>query len=294
MLPSFSCKGILTPLSNIKFSGTDGNRTVTINPAQNVFGSSEIMITVSDDDNAMAATQFSVVIHAKPDADFNVANNCDYEMTVFDNESAINSGHIVDYAWDFADGTSDASQNPSHFYGAAGIYNVSLITTSNYGCLDTASTSLEIYAKPTADFFVNDVCYSEVSLFVNTSSLGAEYLWDFGDDWGISTLESPEYLFSEPSQYMTSLFVTSAQGCRDTITKTTSVFALPTAAFSVENHCFNEEFSPVDESTGTLTDHNWEFGDGNSSTEFSPTHDYADGTFEEILKRNFIKLQTHF
>lgn len=280
-----SSNEFVVPVGNIVFGGADGNRTLTVSPAKDVFGSSTITVTIADDDNAMATTTFNVVVHAKPDADFRVANNCDYETTEFDNESEINSGHIVNYAWNFADGNSASTQNPSHFYGTAGTYAVELIATSNYGCADSASQTVEVYKKPTAEFTISDVCFREASAFKNTSNLGSEYLWDFGDEWGISTLENPEYLFSKPGQYTATLFVVSANGCRDTVSNITTVFALPAAEFEADNHCFNEEMAPTSLSSGNIAAYDWQFGDGNNDNVEAPFYTYtADGEYAISLE----------
>lgn len=43
----------------------------------------------------------------------------------------------VSYAWNFGDGTTSTAQNPSHTYGALGIYTVSLTVTNSLGCTST-------------------------------------------------------------------------------------------------------------------------------------------------------------
>ncbi len=49
------------------------------------------------------------------------------------------------YAWDFGDGsTSGFIQNPSHLYTNVAFYNVMMVVTSDYGCLDTVRHSIQI------------------------------------------------------------------------------------------------------------------------------------------------------
>jgi hypothetical protein len=47
------------------------------------------------------------------------------------------SDGAVKYLWDFGDGTSSTSPDPSHFYNQSGIYNVKLTTWSEDGCADS-------------------------------------------------------------------------------------------------------------------------------------------------------------
>lgn len=62
----------------------------------------------------------------------------------------------------------------------------------------------------------------------------------------------------------------------------------PTAQFSTSNVCFPEDVVFTDESSvasGAITNWNWDFGDGNTSTQSNPTHAYAaDGTYTVELE----------
>lgn len=53
-------------------------------------------------------------------------------------------GTISSYLWNFGDGSTSGSQNPSHTYTSAGTYNVSLTVTDNEGATDNATTSATI------------------------------------------------------------------------------------------------------------------------------------------------------
>jgi hypothetical protein len=56
-----------------------------------------------------------------------------------------NSINAVNSSWDFGDGFGFSSSfNPTYNYSSAGIYTVSLIATSNSGCLDTAYKSVVV------------------------------------------------------------------------------------------------------------------------------------------------------
>lgn len=61
-----------------------------------------------------------------------------------------NSTNAVNTNWNFGDGIGfSSSYNPSYNYLAAGVYTVSLIATSNSGCLDTAYKSIVVIADVT-------------------------------------------------------------------------------------------------------------------------------------------------
>jgi hypothetical protein len=64
--------------------------------------------------------------------------------SVLFNNTSTNS---VNDAWDFGDGFGfSLLANPNYSYNAAGIYTVSLIATSNSGCIDTAYKSIVVVA----------------------------------------------------------------------------------------------------------------------------------------------------
>jgi gliding motility-associated-like protein len=47
-------------------------------------------------------------------------------------------GNIIDWAWDFGDGTYGSGENISHNYSDSGVYMIMLIVTDIGGCMDTA------------------------------------------------------------------------------------------------------------------------------------------------------------
>ena len=51
-------------------------------------------------------------------------------------------GTVTAYLWDFGDGATSASPNPSHTYTAPGVYNATLTVTDNWGATGTASLSI--------------------------------------------------------------------------------------------------------------------------------------------------------
>lgn len=48
------------------------------------------------------------------------------------------AGPAATYSWDFGDGNTSTSQNPTHTYSAAGTYNVCLVVSDGLGCQDTS------------------------------------------------------------------------------------------------------------------------------------------------------------
>lgn len=77
------------------------------------------------------------------------------------------------------------------------------------------------YVKPIED------CYNVTAVdFYNASEVGVSSSWDFGDGVGVSTDESPSYIYALPGIYDVTLVTTDFLGFTDTYTKTISVGAV--------------------------------------------------------------------
>ncbi|MBK7175378.1 MAG: PKD domain-containing protein [Bacteroidales bacterium] len=72
-------------------------------------------------------------------------------MVHFFDTSTIPSGSITSWNWTFGDASAPSSlQNPTHTYATGGVYNVSLTTTSAFGCVKTFHVPL-VYFGPNAN-----------------------------------------------------------------------------------------------------------------------------------------------
>ena len=63
-------------------------------------------------------------------------------------DSTASFGQVVDWSWNFGDGSSSVLQNPSHLYAADGLYNVTLTVTDASGCQDSITHPVTV-ATPT-------------------------------------------------------------------------------------------------------------------------------------------------
>jgi PKD repeat protein len=192
------------------------------------------------------------------------------------------------YAWDFDnDGTVDSTeQNPSYTYDTAGTYTVKLTVTNEAGSDDEVKTAyITAIDVPLADF-VADVTSGELPLTVTFTDLSTggninTWNWDFGDR-STSTEQNPVHTYEKKGTYTVTLTVTNDLGT-DTLKKAKYITVLtgsaegPTAAFTAD---ITEGEAPLtvtftDQSTGDPTGWSWDFGDGTTSTEQNPVHEYT-------------------
>lgn len=100
--------------------------------------------------------------------------------------------------------------------------------TSAAGCVNTDDVVVEVGEYPIANFYTETPTqYAPNSMFdfVNISTGGNAYEWDFGDLIGTSTMEDPSYMYQPlvTANYIVSLIVTSPLGCKDSISTVVQV-----------------------------------------------------------------------
>ncbi len=191
------------------------------------------------------------------------------------------TGNVTAWAWSFGDGQTSTQQSPVHTYAAAGTYTVSLNASNAYGYDLSTQTNLITVLTPPAAAFTANVTGGNAPLtvqFTDTSTGDIDDRhWDFGDGQ-TSTQPNPIHTYLEPGIYTVTLTVSNAYS-EDTETKTGLITVLtpPAAAFSADLNRIpvGGTIQFTDASTGDITTWHWDFGDGETSNEQSPSHTYT-------------------
>ncbi|MBK7433976.1 MAG: PKD domain-containing protein [Chitinophagaceae bacterium] len=239
-----------------------------------------------------------ITINAQPTVNFtgNPLTGC-YPLPVqFTDLSTAGSGSISSWQWDFGDGTSSSVQNPSHTYGAAGNYNVSLRIVNSAGCITvlTKPQYIRISTGVHADFShsLPNTCNPPAVINFQNLSTGSgtlTYLWSFGDG-GTSTLANPSHTYLTAGSYTVRLIVTNNTGCRDTLIRPNAIIigSVNAAFTAADNVCVNSPLSINNTSIPAPVSSAWDFGDGTTSTATNPTKSYSTpGIYTIRLIANF-------
>lgn len=257
----------------------------------NGFGNYNVGLNVISDAGCSNSISNAIDVYPLPVIDFDVNPLCFGGATDFTDQTTIPAGGTINsWQWDFGDGNGDNIQNPTHTYTNPDTYNIELTVETDNGCIDNEIQSVNIFPLPVADFTVNNECFYDELDFQNNSSANASvFEWDFGDG-NIANTENPNHQYNSAGIYAVTLIVNTADACPDTITQNVTAYAQPTADFSVDPACLNENNTFIDNSQITpvdgdqVTGFSWDFDDGNTSTDASPNHIYSgEGVYDVSL-----------
>jgi PKD repeat protein len=148
-----------------------------------------------------------------------------------------------------------------------------------FGAVPVLGFSGDMAVECEADFDYTYVPTTPIHIQFTDMSTGEpnHWFWDFGDG-STSTEQNPVHPYPESGTYEVCLIIIhddSLNYCTDTICK--EIYIPDTVACeAIFDWTVNPDFPPevsfTDLSTGNITDWEWNFGDGNTSTEQNPVH----------------------
>jgi gliding motility-associated-like protein len=199
------------------------------------------------------------------------------------------------YIWNFGDGTSDTSTNPSHIY-AQGIYTVTLVAT-NLHCSQSSSLTDSLIHPLTAAFSdsPNIICQGDAITFTNKtdvlSTAPLSYAWNFGDG-GTGNSTSPVYTFPHSGVYDVRLIATNFVPCHDTAYDKVYVDSISPVSINVTDSVLCRSgyvtFTGIYTTIGN-TGVTWDFGDGDSVLNLNPvSHAY------DVFGTKFVTITAHY
>ena len=278
-----------TGASGYQWNFGDGSPVSTVTSPSHLFTNNTAFIQyyittlVAFNSNGCHDTTFQTVTsYPEPDFQFDVSgqSGCTPLSVNFPTIAG-----AVTYNWTFGDGYTATGAAPVHVYqnlsDTVQQYQVMLVASNPFGCVDTSYSMIEVYPLPTAQFTANPLsgCSPlEVSI-ENQSTLAIENRWIFmNGDTLITNAANQSYTYFNPGPGTITrnlrLRVTSAYGCQAFASAPINVYPQVTAAFS----SITEGCSPLtvnfDDNSQGANNLQWTFGNGFTATGLDPSHVY--------------------
>jgi PKD repeat protein len=248
-----------------------------------------VTLTVSDDSGATGSVSRIVELNTAPVAYGYVTCNgvtCNFNGS----PSSDSDGTIATYLWEFGDGRSALGAIVTHTYSTPGIYLATLTVTDNEGATGMQVRGAIATTPPIPSYTLTCArltCAFDGSASTDPDGSITSYEWYFGDGYtGTGSIASHTYPGS--GTYYTALTVRDNLGISTFVAKHVTVTATlpPSARFTSScTHLacvFDGSMSVAAE--GTLTSHQWQFGDGTWGSGATASHTYAvAGTYSVLL-----------
>lgn len=263
----------------------DGVTSALQNPSHTYTSSGyfDVSLTVTNSFGCTSYLADSNKIYINPPvANFitSVDSGCAPFTTTFTSTS-ISNQPIISYFWNFGDDTLTTSTGTiNHTYPATGIYDVSLVITTQGGCIDTIihQRQIRVGTPPTANFSwtPDSICYGQTVSFTDLSSSSTAWHWYFGDG-GASFQHNPTYQYQDTGLFSVMLIAYN-NGCPDTVVHPDIIRVLPPyPLFSYLQNCANPysvTFTDQSKGADSLV---WDFGDGivDTTNVRNPVHVYT-------------------
>jgi gliding motility-associated-like protein len=103
---------------------------------------SRYIVIVKDDCQTFQVQTQTTVTVIQPDADFNPITDPKFIGLPITFQNLTNNGQ--NYQWDLGDGSTSTMVHPNNIYTVPGTYNITLIATDRYGCVDSITKPITI------------------------------------------------------------------------------------------------------------------------------------------------------
>jgi len=187
------------------------------------------------------------------------------------NSTTITASGGVSYIWD-----DPANSQTASITVTQGTYNVAAIDGN--GCPGTASATVT-ETPPFPITFTGALSHCPGGSTDITASGGTSYVWNDPANSTTATVTLTQGTYTVTAY--------DANQCVSTDDVTITESAVPVAAFVVVDACTGDAVQFIDATTiatGTVTNWDWDFGDGNTSTIQNPMHPYTvPGTYDVTL-----------
>lgn len=200
--------------------------------------------------------------------------------------------NFTSWLWDFGDSQTANIQTSSHQYSDQGTYDVKLTANSPDGCISRITKPVLVYQEPQAAFnppiISGESCTLQNYVFTNQSTFDPliNPTWTWSVDGIVkSNAQNLDFNFDQPDTYSIEL-TAEIPGCSNSFSQNFIIDEVGILVdFSFDNLCMGDETIFTNASIGTAIGFNWNFDDGQSTNQTSPSHTFQSiGSFDVTLE----------
>lgn len=276
--------------ANISYAWNFGNgqTSTATNPPPVTYASAgtfTVSLTVTNSSTGCVNTVTNDIVVSNFAAGINApAEACLGQPVLINDQSTVGANQ---WNWDFGNGQTSTSQDPTIVYTSPGTYTISLLSqNTNSGCQDVATQTIVVNPLPTPTLTPNITigCAPFDVSFTSTPPGAQSYVWNFGDGTTGSG-PNPTHTYTANGTYSVTLSVIDANGCPGTTTEIDLItVTAPIVDFTLDEDdgCspLSVQFTDLSTSPNPTSDPIvswlWDFGDGTTySGQTPPPHLYS-------------------
>lgn len=194
---------------------------------------------------------------------------------------------VATYSWSHGDGSPTFTTLSSHTWtfvntGSVNVaYTVSMTALTSNGCTGGNSQTVSVFANPKAGFVFSPTaaCSPATVTFSNTSTGIAASNWTLGNGVTLAQTDAVTAYSNQPgagsTTFTVTLQVSSANNCRDSITKTVVLYPRPKSVFTADTPACSPQNITFKNNSLDATGYKWDFGDGGTSTVTAASHTFV-------------------
>lgn len=258
----------------------DGATSTLTNPshAYDDTGHYNVVLTVTAINGCTGSAMYTITV-GKPQASFTVSDTVSVCLPYLAQFYNYTVGGAT-YEWSFGDGRTALAPSPTNNYTVGGVYTVTMIATSMYGCKDTTTGRIRVYGYPGSFTYTPLTGCSPLTVHFSSALTNVPNIsWDFADGVisTVSTTDTISHTYTTPGAYVPKLIMSNNAGCvTSSIGLDTIKVSKVTARISLNPGivCPLDSFTMASTSTSfwsPITTYSWTY-DGNTSTVSSPRH----------------------
>jgi gliding motility-associated-like protein len=240
-------------------------------------------------ENCTGSATKTITVRPSPSIDFTATNAaaCKPPLPVTFQDAS--PAPIVKWFWEFGDGSTGTGQTTTHTYNAEGVYDVKVTFTDDKGCEGKITKQAVVkITKPTITITNAGaggcIPYTFTpTIDVNAVDGVATYVWDWADGTTTTTSGSdpiPSHIYTNTGTYPVKVTITTNSGCTETAVMSdpvkTGTKPAPNFSISATDVCASATITFNDLTPPPVDEWHWNFGDGTTSGDRNPTHQFLD------------------